>query len=146
MGCCYSKRPHSAGPDIGVQSFAQEAIDCGEGLVVRTCCPPQPHILTTRQLVNSSAAQVRVSAAGYLTRTPLAQQLAVYTGEDVTLLALLGTGTHVQAEPAEAVRVFKASLQSSLGEIQEALELAYVTISGGSVIGRQASITLPQCL
>ena len=82
-----------------------------------------------------------MSAAGYLTRTPLAQQLAVYTGEDVTLLALLGT--RLQAEPAEAIRVFKASLQSSLGDIQEALELAYVAICGGSVVGRQASRTGP---
>ena len=41
MGCCYSKRPHSAGPDLGVQSFAQEAVDCGGGLVVRAFASPR---------------------------------------------------------------------------------------------------------
>ena len=100
MGCCASKRPRFNAPDVGLQGFVREAVDCASGLVVRAVVSKD---LALR--ANRCCLQVRASAAGYLTKTLLDQQLAVYTGEDVTLLALVGSGGCEEASPADVVTV-----------------------------------------
>ena len=131
-------------------------------------CEIQAELVQTAHMsfLTAGVLQVRISAAGYLSSTPLHRQLAVYAGEDVTLLALIGTGSsYLQAGPDDAIRVsdtllvhapntsclsalyvqeFESSLHSSFGDVQEALQHTYAAICGGVAVGRQAGCQLRQ--